>query len=319
MKRNHIIPVPFAFSPYGYSANTSYQNILANSGANQNAADYCPSNLLRKHCLIHPETNYSTFPNDQPHLGHYLKSLHNLQTNLANQIEEILPQASSIAILGGDHSISVGTGLGLSKHFDLSEIGLIWIDAHADSHTPKTSPSKCLTGCPVAINTGSGPQLLTRPFSGNFIQNIIQIGLRDIDELEIDNISSLNSHIFSIIDVVELGLKSVIDRALLILQDCKYIWLSIDIDCLDSVYFKSGETDVPCPGGLSPRELMYIANRINNSNKLKVVELTQVNDLNLITPITVLSSRILEIALGIGQFRYGKSEYKVRGYSGVSS
>ncbi|MGL4881790.1 MAG: arginase family protein [Waterburya sp.] len=91
------------------------------------------------------------------------------------------------------------------------------------------------------------------------------------------------------------------------LKNCKYLWLSIDIDCLDSVYFEPGETDVPCPGGLSPRELLYIVNRINNSGKLKVIELTQVNDLNLATPITVLSSRILEIALDIGQFRYGES------------
>jgi arginase len=308
MKRNHIIPVPFAFSPYGYSSNTSYRNILATSGASQNAADYCPSNLLRKHCLTHPETTYYTFPNDQPHLGHYLKSLHSLQINLAEQIEQILPQANSIAILGGDHSISVGTGLGLSKYFDMSEVGLIWIDAHADSHTPKTSPSKCLTGCPVAINTGLGPQLLTQPFAGNFIQNIVQIGLRDVDELEIDNITSLNSHLFSILDVVELGLKKIIDSTLVSLQDCKYLWLSIDIDCLDSVYFEPGETDVPCPGGLSPRELLYIVNRINNSGKLKVTELTQVNDLNLTTPITILSSRILEIALDIGQFRYGESK-----------
>ncbi|MGL4881789.1 MAG: arginase family protein [Waterburya sp.] len=54
----------------------------------------------------------------------------------------LFSQADSIAILGGDHSISVGTGLGLSKYYDMSEVGLIWIDAHADSHTPKTSPSK---------------------------------------------------------------------------------------------------------------------------------------------------------------------------------
>jgi hypothetical protein len=57
---------------------------------------------------------------------------------------------------------------------------------------------------------------------------------------------------------------------------------------------------------------LYIVNRINNSGKLKVTELTQVNDLNLTTPITVLSSRILEIALNIGQFRYGESEVKTK-------
>ena len=310
-KRRHIIPVPFALGIYGNTASTSYQKILNLRGANSNSEAHCPSNLLQQYCQIHSPVKYTIFPNDVPHLGHYLKSLHSLQINLAEKIARLFPALDSLAILGGDHSISVGTGLGLSRCIDLQQVGLIWIDAHGDSHTPQTSPSKSLTGCPVAINSGLASNLLTEPFAGNFISNIVQIGLRDIDELEIANIQQLNTKVFSILDVVELGIDKVVDRTLKSLKNCRYLWLSIDIDSLDSIYFQPGETDVPCPGGMSPRELLYIVNRIRNSGKLLVTELTQVNDLGYTTPITTLSSRILELALGIGGFRYGNKVEKV--------
>lgn len=147
--QKHIVPVPFAVSPYGYSATTTYQKILDIDGANDNSAQYFPSNLLKRYCKISAPIEFELFDNDRPEIGHYLRSLESLQGNLANKIEQILPQADSLAIIGGDHSISVGTGLELSRFFNLSDIGLIWIDAHADSNTPQTSISKCLTGYPI--------------------------------------------------------------------------------------------------------------------------------------------------------------------------
>ena len=109
-----------------------------------------------------------------------------------------------------------------------------------------------------------------------------------------------------------MALEAILDRTLLSLKDCQYLWLSIDVDSLDSFYFQPGETDVSCPGGLSPRELLYIVDRIRKSNKLLVTELTQINDLGYSTPITYLSNRILKIALGIDQFRYGNYMSKVK-------
>ena len=307
MKTKHVLPVPFSLSPYGDTAGTAYEPILKVAGASEKAGAYSPSNLIEQQCAVHSPVVFTRFENDQPQLGHYLKTLQSLQRNLSDRIVPIVNEAETLAIVGGDHSISVGTGLGLSRCFDLSQIGLIWIDAHADSNTPETSLSKSLTGCPVAINAGLGPKQLTQPFCGNFIRHVAQIGLRDIDEMEMGNVHQMKSTIFSILDVVELGIKSVIDRALRSLSHCKYIWLSIDIDSLDSVYFQPGETDVPCPGGLSPRELLYLVNRVRRSGKLKVFELTQVNDLGRQTPVMVLSSRVLEMALGLGQFRYGRT------------
>jgi arginase len=310
-KVKHILPVPFALSPYGNTATSTYKKIIGVEGANENLSQCFPSNLIKNYCEVHDPIKFDILGNDLPEIGHYLRSLASLQGNLAEKIEEILPKLDSLAIIGGDHSISVGTGLGLSRFFDLSDVGLIWIDAHADSNTPQTSISKCLTGYPVAINAGLGPEVLTKPFQGNFIQNIVQIGLRDVDELEIHNLRQLKTKVFSILDVVELGLKRIVDQALESLGHCKYLWLSIDIDSLDSVYFQPDETDVPCPGGLTPRELLYIVNRIHASGKLLVTELTQVNDLGKITPVIVLCSRILEMALGLGQFRYAQASPKV--------
>jgi arginase len=306
MPNKIIIPVPFAHSTYGQNSGDAYRQILNIRAANPLMSEHFPSNLFHKYCQVLDPATYTQLPDDLPEQGKFLRSVADMQSNLANKIKENFDKNNQYLIIGGDHTISIGTGLGLSLSFDMSKVGLIYVDAHADCNTPETSLSKCITGYPVAINCGLGPELLTQPFQENFIKNVVYIGLRDVDELEKQNLNKINATTFSILDIQEIGIANVIENALNKLQECSQIWLSIDIDSLDPIYFEEGETDVPVPGGLTPNELLYITNKIQQSGKLFITEITQINNLHKTTPVTVLASRIGELALGLGKFRYNK-------------
>lgn len=303
-KQKTIIPVPFAVSEYGTTSTTSYKQILGVNAANETMDNKFPSNLLTREATVMEPIVFEILTDQHLDCGVGVTTLANLQQNLAEKIVEVWDGCSTLLMLGGDHSISCGTGLGIARCVDMSKVALIYIDAHADCNTPETSLSKCITGYPVAVNFGLGPNVLTTPFQNNFLTKVCYIGLRDIDELETSNLNKINAEVYSILDVVEFGINKIVDKVLESTKEFEYIWLSIDIDSLDAVYFQKGETDVPVTGGLTPRELLYIVDKIQNTGRLKVAELTQVNDIGHNTDIVVLSSRISEIALGIGKFRY---------------
>jgi arginase len=300
-----IIPVPFALSTYGQNPADSYKNILDVKMANPIQSEVYSSNQFHKYCTIKPPVTFQILPDSKPDQGMYIDSAADMQKNLAHSISENFDLKNEYLVVGGDHTISIGTGLGLSKHIDLSKVGLVWVDAHGDCNTPETSESKCITGYPVAVSCGYGPTILTESFKENFIKKVSYIGIRDIDEKEKTMLGKIAVSVNSNIDVEIKGLANVIKEALSALKNCKYIWLSIDIDSLDPVYLEDGETDVPVPAGLTPRELLAITKAVKDSGKLLITELTQLNNLHKITPATVVSSRICELALGLGDFRYG--------------
>lgn len=303
---NIILPVPSSQSVYGLNEAITYKRILNTSAANDTMSELFPSNLLSTNCKILDPVTFETFPDSEPHKGSFLASNLSVMQNLQKRIQSDFNfQNDKLCIVGGDHSISIGTGAGLSKLIDLSKVGIIYVDAHSDFNTPETSLSKCITGYPCAVIAGLGLPEFTDLFSGNHVQKIVQIGIRDIDELELGNLKQKNVQIYSILDVEQNGLQTILKKSLEYLKDCDYIWLSMDIDSLDPVYFQQGETDVPVPGGLTPRELLYIVRTVEETGKLKVFELTQLNDMGYNTPLVSLSSRLIELGFGLGHYRYG--------------
>ena len=303
-KQKIILPVPFAVSDYGHSATTSFNRIISVNAANEMMDDKFPSNLLTRETVILPPVEFEICEDKHLESGVGVTTLVNLQNNLANRISEIWNESETLLILGGDHSISCGTGVGIARNIDMSKVALIYVDAHADCNTPETSLSKCITGYPVAVNFGLGAEALTNPFKNNFLTKVCYIGLRDIDELEGENLKKINAEVYSILEVEELGINKVVEKVLKSVNEYKYIWLSIDIDSLDAIYFQKGETDVPVTGGLTPRELLYIAHKVQSTGRVRVAEITQVNDLGHNTDIVVLASRLAELCLGLGGFRY---------------
>jgi arginase len=302
-----ILPVPSAQSNYGFNNALTYKRIIGVQAANETMSEIFPSNLIQSSCIILEPVEFQQLSDDQPTKGSFLGTNLSMATNLKARIQSDFDMSSDqLCILGGDHSIAIGTGAGLSTLVDMSKVGLIWVDAHGDFNTPETSLSKCITGYPCGVNSGIGLPEFTDLFNGNFVTKIVQIGIRDIDQIEQKNLNLQKVKTYSVLDIEEIGMKTVIAQTLEYLSECEYIWLSMDIDSLDSVYFQPGETDVPVVGGLTPRELLYITSKIQKSNKLKVFELVQLNDLSKTTNLVTLSSRLVELGFGLGQFRYNR-------------
>jgi arginase len=293
-------------APYGVSGGQAYQQILNLNGANPGSSDLTPDNLIHANAAIMPTVEFDLLPDDQQNIGRYLKSALSMQENTAQSIEAIWSDCEQLIVLGGDHSVSIGTAAGLARVTDLARIGLIWIDAHGDINTDQTSASKSITGYPLAVATGLGPEELTSALGSNFIKKVVHIGLRDCEEEEAKYLKSIDALTFSPYDIDIKGLGAVLKEAAKHLKDCDHIWISCDVDVLDSVYFEKGETDLPVPAGLTPREVLTITRFFQKTGKLKIMELVQVNESYYQTPVITWASRIVEAALGVGSYRYGQ-------------
>src|SRR6184192_2736997 len=127
-----------------------------------------------------------------PH-AKYLKEITATCTKEAELVIKTLEAGKVPVILGGDHSIAAGTASGVSEFYRRrnERIGLVWIDAHADINTPETSPSGNVHGMPLAAIVGLGPAELANIFNFSpkvLPENVVIIGVRDIDQTEKDNI-----------------------------------------------------------------------------------------------------------------------------------
>jgi arginase len=286
----------------------AYLDIINLNGANANASEHFPSNQLTTHSLTLDPINIDLTSFAQNNTSNHLEAAYNMQQavirNLSNNIQNFAD--CQLLVIGGDHSISIGTGAFLSTQVDMSKVGLIWIDAHGDFNTPETSSSKSITGYPCAVNNGLGDDKLLSSYKGNFVIKTVQIGIRDIDELEADNLQSKSVLTYSNIDVEKYGVQAVMQQSLEHLSDCEYIWLSIDIDSLDPIYCDQGRTDVPVVGGLTPRELMMITDMVFESGKLKITEIVQINNTPNNSNLIYLANRLAELAFGLGRFRINK-------------
>ena len=310
---NYIIPNPFNLSPYGMDDGMVFKQIINLAGASVNAEKFFPSNLITKNSIIlEPKIDYL-----KSFKGVDMNNTNNHYTPVKIMIDDFVAHRDSIqtsfkdsnfVIIGGDHTIAIATGSLMSKLVNLEGVGMIWVDAHGDFNTPNTSSSKSLTGYPCAVNCGLTSMVedekLDIHFNNKFIKKCYQIGVRDIDELETQNLSSKGVMTYSSLDVETMGITTVIRDAIKHLSDCKYIWLSIDIDSLDPIYCDKGRTDVPVIGGLTPREILVIANEVKKTNKLKITEIVQINNTKNNFNLVSMANRVVEIVIDKGQYRY---------------
>ena len=154
---------------------------------------------------------------------------------LAKQVSAIAGNGVFPIILGGDHSIAIGSIAGIASHYE--NLGVIWYDAHADINTPETSPTGNIHGMPLAACMGFGHESLTS--IGGYYQkvkpeNIVMIGVRDIDPGETELIANHKIKVYSAHDVARLGAEKVIRQTVEYLANkCDGIHLSFDLDALD--------------------------------------------------------------------------------------
>jgi arginase len=211
----------------------------------------------------------------------FLREIVEVCENLAQLVENSLTQGSLPIVLGGDHSIAMGSLAGLAHFYQQQRqnIGLIWFDAHADFNTPETSPSGNIHGMPLSSSLGFGPPELREIFGFQpkiRPQNTVLVGVRDIDTPEKEVLLSSAIRVFTMRDVDERGMRSVVEEAIRIAtQLTAGFALSWDMDFIDPAYAPGVGT--PIRGGASYREAHLAMEMIADTNKLLMLELVEIN------------------------------------------
>jgi arginase len=180
-------------------------------------------------------------------------------------------------VLGGDHSLSLGSIRGAAKH---RRLGVIWVDAHADFNTPETTPSGNIHGMPLAALCGLGdPRLVclweeTPPAVDP--RRVAVIGARDLDPGEKHNLREAGVMVQGMEQIDRMGMVAAVDKAIdQISRDVDGIYLSLDMDALDPRHAPGVGT--PVPGGLTYREAHLICEVIAETGKLIGMDVVEVN------------------------------------------
>ncbi len=200
--------------------------------------------------------------------------------------------------LGGDHSASIGTVGGITHD---AEIGLIWIDAHGDFNTPETSSSQNVHGMALAVLLGLGPQELVdlgRPGPKVKAENVVLIGIRDLDDKEKILIRNSGCTVFTMREVDELGIRVVLSRVLKQFSDLEGIHISLDLDVIDPL--DAPGVGTPSQGGLTYREGQLIMEILADTEKLHSVDIMEIN------PILDIQNRTAQMAVNLIASLFGK-------------
>jgi len=198
--------------------------------------------------------------------------------SLASLVRKSLLEGNLPIILGGDHSIAVGSILGTQSV--LENIGVLWIDAHGDFNTRETTLSGNLHGMSLAASAGFGALEMTgfKPKDVNYVnpKKVVLIGARDIDNEEAILIKESGITVFTMSDIDEYGMKEVMVRALeIVAADTEGFHVSFDLDVMNPN--EAPGVGTPVNGGLTFREAHLAAEMISNSKKLRSLEVVELN------------------------------------------
>ena len=227
--------------------------------------------------------------NDDPS-ANYLAVIQRVCDELAGLVERSIVDGGLPIVLGGDHSIAMGTLAGLTRARTAAP-GVIWIDAHADINSPESSPTGNVHGMPLWFALKNGYALP---------QTTVQIGLRDVDEIEKRLLRESGVRAFSMTDVDKLGMPRVMEEAVAIAgAGGRPIHMSFDMDGIDPS--EAPGTGTPVKGGLSYREAHLAMEIAHESGRLRSMEMVEIN------PILDTRNQTAALAVGLICSGLGKS------------
>ncbi|ELK46927.1 arginase [Halobacillus sp. ACCC02827] len=220
---------------------------------------------------------------------------------LASEVDEVIKGERFPLVLGGDHSIAMGTLAGVAKHYE--NLGVIWYDAHGDLNTADSSPSGNIHGMPLAVSLGIGHEKLTgihgyepkiKP------ENIVIIGARSLDEGERVLIKEKGIKVYTMHEVDRMGMTKVMEETIEYLQDrTDGVHLSLDLDGLDPN--DAPGVGTPVIGGLSYRESHLAMEMLHQSSMITSAEFVEVN------PILDEKNKTASVAVGLMGSLFGES------------
>ncbi len=221
-----------------------------------------------------------TRPEDNPH-ARYKPEILAVCTELADRVKAIMQDDEVPLVLGGDHSIAMGTVSGVSGYYRERDerFGLIWFDAHGDMNTPDSSPSGNIHGMPLAHLLGMGDPDLAGigGFTGKVDPTkVALVGIRDIDDGERKIIRESGIHTFTMRDIDERGMASVAKEIIqVVTNDTHGFHVSFDVDGCDPSVMPGSGTLVP--GGVGFREAHLLLEHCADSGMMKSMELVELN------------------------------------------
>jgi arginase len=226
--------------------------------------------------VIIPETQHFGDPQAK-----YLKEIADACEHLATMTLAAYERGRTPLVLGGDHSIAVGTVSGMAEAFRRQKktLGLMWFDAHADMNTPEISPSGNVHGMPMASILGYGPPQLTDIYGFKPKlppSNVVMIGIREVDPQERELVKKSGVRVFTMKEIDKRGIGSVMDEALSILtRGTDGFSVTLDADFLDP--YDSPGVATPVRGGANYREAHLAMEMIADTKKLASFEITEIN------------------------------------------
>ena len=240
------------------------------------------------------------------------ETIYNKNTNnFAKRIEHVVEQCERVAaavkvslqkgyfpvVLSGDHSSALGTISGIQAAFPEKKIGVIWIDAHSDIHSPFTSPSGNIHGMPLAAALAEDnlncqvnqPGIETlqyweklknigTPGAKLMPAHLIYFGLRDFESAEASLIAEKNISVFTVAQFREKGIQQCVEQTQAILQHCDAVYISFDVDSMDCEQVSYG-TGTPVPVGFMPVEISDLLTHLCASLPVTCLELAEINPL----------------------------------------
>ena len=233
-----------------------------------------------------------------------LKNLHEVlktNTSLAEKVEVVMEKGNFPLVLGGDHSIAIGTLAGLATKY--KNLGVIWYDAHADLNTHETSPSGNIHGMPLAVSIGLGYEKLVnlhKPGQKIKPENIVIIGARSVDPGERVLIKEQGIKVYTMHEIDKFGMTTVMQNTLDYLKSKEVdgIHLSLDLDALDPLYAPGVGT--PVPGGITYRESHLAMEILEESGLITSAEVVEVN------PILDERNKTADVAVGLMGSLFGE-------------
>jgi len=251
----------------------------------------------QKHSIeVIEDENAELFKENTTKWAKNIKSVVKIYEKVANTVSNILQNDNFPLVIAGDHASSGGTIAGIKKAFPEKKLGIVWIDAHADLHSPYTTPSGNLHGMPLAVSLGEDNVACQQRIPdestleqwnllkniGNIqpkIQpdNIVFFAVRDTEAPEDFLREKYQIRSFSVEEIREKGAVVCTKEALERLEDCDLIYISYDVDSMDCDVVSKG-TGTPVPNGLKPEECTQIISQLLESSKVFCLEVNPMLD-----------------------------------------
>lgn len=228
-----------------------------------------------------------------PKLKH-LKEIIRIAQETASIVEREVKKGNKIAALGGDHTLSLGTVAGASKALK-GNLGLIYIDAHGDFNTDKTTLSGNIHGMSLSALVGLGAKELVNIYSPGTkikIENAILVGASDLDPKEEELIKKVNLPTFDMMDILAKSFGDLFGMIRDLNSRVDNIWISFDLDAVDGIYAPG--VGIPNTGGLTHREIMAIARYIGKKCNVVGIDIVEYN------PTRDIEHKTADLAIEVG-------------------